>query len=77
MIFILNIAKMLLFPSKTKFKKYQKQKRRFKGKDFSFFFPHLGFYGLKTKKKVCKRVYSKHLAALKLYLQRKLKKKNN
>jgi len=64
---------MLLFPSKLKFKKYQKQQRRFKGKDIRYYFPKRGFFGLKALSP--NRIRANHLEAIRRYIQRRIKKK--
>jgi len=64
---------MLLFPSKMKFKKYQKQRRRFKGVDVNYSFPKRGFFGLKALEP--SRIRSNHLESIRRYIQRRIKKK--
>jgi len=64
---------ILLFPSKMKFKKYQKQKRRFKGTDSNYFFPKFGYYGLKSLNN--NRLTSKHIETIRQFVQKKLSKK--
>lgn len=66
---------MLLIPSKMKYKKYQKQQGRLKGNCLNYNFPHTGFYGLKIKSHLSLRLKSTNLEAIKLNLQKKLKKK--
>jgi len=63
----------LLFPNKLKYKKYQKQKRRFKGIENSYFFPKRGFFGLKSI--LSRRIRSNHIEAVRRYIQRRIKKK--
>lgn len=64
---------MLLFPSKMKFKKYQKQRGRFKGIDVGYSFPKFGLFGLKVLDP--HRIKSNHIEAMRRYIQRKIKKK--
>ena len=64
---------MLLFPSKMKFKKYQKQRGRFKGLDVNYSFPKCGFFALKVLES--KRIKSSHIEAIRRYIQRRIKKK--
>lgn len=63
----------LLFPTKMKFKKYQKQKGRFKGLDTNYCFPKRGFYALKAVS--CKRIKSNHIEAVRRYVHRRIKRK--
>jgi large subunit ribosomal protein L16 len=56
-----------------KFKKYQKQQRRFKGVDTRYCFPKRGFFGLKALRP--HRIRSNHLEAVRRYIQRRIKKK--
>lgn len=63
----------LLFPTKMKFKKYQKQRRRFKGLDANYFFPKRGFFALKAVSS--HRLRNNHLEAVRRYIQRRIKKK--
>jgi large subunit ribosomal protein L16 len=64
---------MLLFPSKMKFKKYQKQRGRFKGVDVNYSFPKRGFFALKALEPM--RIKSNHIEAIRRYIQRRIKKK--
>jgi large subunit ribosomal protein L16 len=64
---------MLIFPGKMKFKKYQKQRGRFKGLDVGYSFPKRAFYGLKALGP--KRIKANHLEAIRRYIQRRIKKK--
>lgn len=64
---------MLLFPDKMKFKKYQKQRGRFKGIDVRYSFPKRGFYGLKALSS--NRLRSNHIESIRRYIQRRIKKK--
>lgn len=63
---------MLIFPSKMKFKKYQKQKRRFRGIDVDYSFPKTEIYGLKVLS--TGRVFNFHLESIRKLVQRRLKK---
>lgn len=56
-----------------KFKKYQKQRRRFKGVSYNYYFPKKGLYGLKATS--CRRIRSSHIEAIKRFVQRRVKKK--
>lgn len=64
---------MLLFPGKMKFKKYQKQRRRFKGIDVRYSYPKRGFFALKALGS--NRVKANHLESIRRYIQRRIKKK--
>jgi large subunit ribosomal protein L16 len=64
---------MLLFPGKTKFKKSQKQSRRFKGIENNYSFPKRGLFGLKALG--CSRIRAGHIEAIRRYIQRRIKKK--
>lgn len=64
---------MLLFPGKMKFKKYQKQRRRFKGIDVRYCYPKRGFFALKALEP--NRVRANHLESMRRYIQRRIKKK--
>ena len=66
---------MLIFPKKTKYKKYHKQKRRFKLNllESKYNFPKNFYYGLKIKNKF--RCYSYHLEMMRLYIKKKIDKK--
>jgi len=56
-----------------KFKKYQKQRGRFKGIDNGYSFPKRGLFGLKVLGS--HRIKSNHIEAMRRYIQRKIKKK--
>src|SRR5277367_4284157 len=64
---------MVLFPGKMKFKKAQKQSRRFKGKEVRRFYPKQGFFGLKVLS--CHRIRSSHLECIRRGIMRRIKKK--
>lgn len=64
---------MIIFPDKMKFKKYQKQRGRFKGIDVRYSYPKRGFYALKALGS--KRVKSNHIETIRRYIQRRIKKK--
>lgn len=66
---------MLLFPGKPKFRKSQKQSRRFKGFEVNYSYPKRGFYGLKALG--CRRFRSSHIEAVRRYVQRRIKRKMN
>ena len=57
-----------------KFKKYQKQRGRFKGIDIGYSFPKRGLFGLKVL--ASSRIQANHIEAMRRYIQRKIKKKN-
>jgi len=61
----------LLFPAKMKFKKYQKQRRRFRGIANNYYFPKFGYYGLKSLNN--NRLTSKHLETIRQFIQKKIK----
>ena len=56
-----------------KFKKYQKQRGRFKGIDIGYSFPKRGLFGLKVL--ASSRIQANHIEAMRRYIQRKIKKK--
>jgi large subunit ribosomal protein L16 len=56
-----------------KFKKYQKQERRFKCGDSRYYFPKRGFFGLKVLGPG--RIRANHLESIRRYIQRRIKKK--
>lgn len=64
---------MIIFPRKMKFKKYQKQKRRFILDSFEtkYIYPKNFFYGVKLKK--CFRIFDYHMETIKILIKRKIK----
>ncbi len=64
---------MLLLPAKMKFKKYQKQRRRFIGLSCNYCYPKRGFFGLKSL--TSRRIKSAHIEAVRRFVQRRIKKR--
>lgn len=56
-----------------KFKKYQKQRRRFKGLSCNYYFPKKGLFGLKALSS--SRLRSSHLEAIRRFVQKRIKKR--
>src|SRR5215813_1520320 len=63
---------MLLFPKRMKFKKYQKQKRRFKGISLNYFYPKKEIIGIKVLENF--RLKNNQIETMRCYIQRKLRK---
>lgn len=64
---------MILFPAKTKYKKYKKSKDRFLGYDNKYFLPNVGVYGLKILQS--RRITVRQLEAARKVIRKKLKGK--
>lgn len=64
---------MLLFPEKTKYKKYHKRLKNLKRKETKLTQPHLGFSGLKTLNSF--KITAKHIEAVKKVITRIIKRK--
>jgi len=64
---------MILFPQKTKYKKHQKGKNQFHGKESSYVLPKKGFYGLKLLNTV--RIHSNQIEAARKVIRKRIKRK--
>lgn len=63
----------MLFPSKTKFKKSQKMRNRFKGIDNRYFMPKVGKFGLKILNTF--RLTSRQIETIRKIIRRKMSSK--
>lgn len=64
---------MILFPSKTKYRKHQKGSNNFKKNEYNYIMPKKGFFGLKILKTI--RLKTNQIEAARKAIRKRIKKK--